>query len=273
MSKKPRFLRLSVSKAKTYKQCKRKFYYQYILKIPTELKVYNAIGSLVHYVLELAFKEWIKTDYKADLQKLIAKVWGSCRDSKEWKDAVSFDVIDEAKAYILGYYKKYVEEQSVYGKPIRCEPRFHLPLQIGSDLKAVVLGYIDRIDRVDYKTLLVLDYKTTNKTQYLDNFQLGIYAAACLYGPYRGYNIDAAYVLLKHDMKLKRMKNPTERHIGEVEKMVKIAKEMDRTVHFDEDYEPTFTKLCDYCDFRDRCYKDTGGPNKVRLTEVGEGSW
>lgn len=270
---KQRSLRLSVSKAKTFTQCKLKFYYQYILKLPTELKHYNAIGSLVHLVLELAFKKWIDYAYKADLKKLIVSVWQTCRDTKEWKDALTFDVVDEAKFYILGYYRKYMEEHYKLGKPIQCEPRFLLPLQIGSDLKVGILGYIDRIDKVDYKTLLVLDYKTTNKVQYLDNFQLGIYAAACLNGPFKGYNINAAYILLKHDMKLKRMKNPTERHINEVEKMVKIAKEMDQVVHFTKEYPPTFTKLCDYCDFRDRCYKDTGGPPKPSIDDVGEDSW
>lgn len=268
-----RYLRLSVSKAKTFTQCKRKFFYQYILKLPTELKIYNAIGSLVHLVLELAFKRWIDAKYEADLKKLIVSTWGACRETQEWKDAIQFDCIDEVKHYVLAYYNRYMEEHQKFGKPIHCEPRFHLPLKIGQDLEVVVLGYIDRIDRVDYKTLLVLDYKTTGKVQYLDNFQLGIYAAACLYGPYKGYNINAAYILLKHDMKLKRMKNPTERHIGEVEKMVKIAKQMDQTVHFDKEYPPTYTKLCDYCDFKDRCYKDTGGPPKPSIDDIGEDTW
>lgn len=272
MSKR-RFLRLSVSKAKTYEQCTLKFYYQYLLKLKTELKDYNAIGSLVHLVLELLFKRWIASDYKRDLKELLIEVWGSCRKTKEWKDAETFDVVDLAKYYVLEYYKAYISREDKTSKPICCEPRFYLPLEIGKDLKVSVVGYIDRIDQVDYKTLSLLDYKTTSKVQYLDNFQLGVYVAACLYGPYKGYNINAGYVLLKHDMKLKKMKKPNENYGKEIKKMVKTAKKMDKTVHFDREYPPTFSRLCDYCDFKDRCYKDTGGPNKARRQDVGADAW
>lgn len=273
MRLKQRHLRLSVSKAKTFKQCKRKFYYQYILKLPTELKNYNAIGSLVHLVLELAFKRWIEEGHKDNLRQLVIEAWKNCRGAKEWKDAEYFSVIDEAKNYILLYYKKYIEEHYKEGKPIKCEPQFFLPLVIDDYLKITITGFIDRIDRIDYKTIYVLDYKTTNKVQYLDNFQLGIYTAACLHGPYKGYNIKAAYILLKHAMKLKKMSNPVERYPSEVDKMVKIAKQMDKTVNFEKDYIPCYTKLCDYCDYKARCYEETGGPPRASLDTVGEDSW
>ena len=144
-----RHLRLSVSKAKTFDQCRKKFYYQYILKLPTILKDYNAIGSLVHFILEYAFKKWILEEYKSDLKLLIIEGWRVSRETKEWKDAVVFNVTDKAKAYIMEYYRKYIEEQFKFGKPIHCEANFNLPIQIGSDLDIDIVGFIDRIDRVD----------------------------------------------------------------------------------------------------------------------------
>jgi putative RecB family exonuclease len=269
----PRELRLSVSKAKTFDQCRRKFYYHYILKLPTILKDYNAIGSLVHLVLEITFKAWQASEYKAVLKQLLMEAWQQAQSSKEWQDAVSFGVTDKAKQYVIAYYKSYYAEAGPSSKPIRCEPAFTLPLKIGTDLKVSVVGYIDRIDQKDYKTLLLLDYKTTNKVQYLDFFQLGIYVAACLYGPYKGYNIEAAYVLLRHDMKLKEMKKPNDTYMKEVDKMVKIATEMDNTINQTKEYPPTFTRLCDYCDHQKRCYEETGGPSKQKQLCVGGDSW
>lgn len=266
-----RFLRLSVSRCKTFDQCRFKYHCQYIRKLPTEIKVYNAIGSLVHLILEIAFKKWIKTGYVRDLKELIILAWKQSRETKEWLDAVQFDVIDEAKYYILSYYNDYIKNSS--GKPIKCEANFRLPLEISKDLKAEIIGYIDRIDQLDYKTLYVLDYKTTNKVQYLDNFQLGVYTASCLHGPYRGYNIKAAYVLLKHGMKLKKMQNPNDNYMKELDKIVVIARQMDEAINFTKEFPPSFSKLCDYCDFKDVCYKETGGPNKFRRISIGADSW
>lgn len=268
-----RKLCLSVSKAKTFDQCRKKFFYQYILKLPSVLKDYNVLGSLVHYVLDCVFKKWIDTQYEGDLRQILVEVWGSCRESKEWKEAEQFDVIDQVRFYLIEYYKKYIVDHIKLGKPIKCECSFNLPLKIGQDLEVEVVGYIDRIDRVDYKTLLLLDYKTTNKVQYLDNFQLGVYVAACLHGPFKGYNINAAYVLLKHGMKLKSMKDATNRYIEQVDKMVNLAIEMDRVINITHEYSPSFSKLCDYCDFKERCYKETGGPRKVHQIKVGSDTW
>lgn len=272
----PRKIKISVSKAKTFDQCKRKFYYQYILKLSTELKDYNALGSLVHLVLELTFTKWLESNYKTPLREVAQDAWQSCKGTKEWMDAEKFDLIKKARGYAVQYFKKYETEYMEESKPIRCEPKFVLPIRINESLVAEVVGFIDRIDRIDQKTIWLFDYKTTNKVQYLDFFQLGIYTAACLYGPYKNYKIEAAYVLLKHGMKLKEMSSPNETYIQEVEKMVKIVKEMDVTINETKLFPPCFTKLCDYCDFQSRCYKDTGGPPKMipqSFSKTGADTW
>jgi ATP-dependent helicase/nuclease subunit B len=271
-----RKIKISVSKAKTFEQCKRKFYYQYILKLSTELKVYNALGSLVHLIFEKTFKKWLESNYQISLREAAQEAWQNCKGTKEWIDAEKFDSIKKAREYAVQYFKKYETEYMDESKPIRCEPKFVLPLQIDENLSAEVVGFIDRIDRIDNKKIWLLDYKTTNKVQYLDFFQLGIYTAACLHGPYRGYEIEAAYVLLKHGMKLKEMDSPNRTYMQEVEKMVKIVKEMDVTINETKLFPACFSKLCDYCDFQKRCYKDTGGPPKAvrqSFSKTGADTW
>lgn len=271
-------LQLSVSRAKTFDQCNRKYYYQYVLKLPTKQRDYNALGSLVHYVLEIAFQDWIRSNYQKDLKSCFTSSWLNAQETQEWKDAIDFNVTEQAKQYVIEYYKSFTAESSSQ-KPISCEPRFILPLEIGASLRAKVVGYIDRIDRVDYKTLYLLDYKTTNKVQYLDSFQLGIYVAACLAGPYKGYNFKAAYILLRHDMALKNMLSPNKTYKSHVDKMVEIAIRMDEVCKKGQ-FAPTFTRLCDYCDYQEKCYKETGGPPpkvfkaaSINTDSIGEGIW
>lgn len=253
-------LRLSVSKAKTFDHCRRQYYYQYVLKLPKEQHEYNAAGSLVHLVLETFFKRWIADKFKGEMKPLLQDSWSSSTDSEEYRNALRFNVVGLAKEYVISYFKHYIDvEFKEATVPLECEPRFKLPIDVSPTLGIEVIGFIDRIDKVNSNTIRVLDYKTTNKVQYLDFFQLGIYIAACLAGPYKGYNFEAAYILLKHGNKLKTMPDPMTGYLEAIDKMVKIALEIEQTSSDNYEWPPNETPLCGWCDFRQRCRQDLGG--------------
>lgn len=252
-------IRLSVSKAKTFEQCKRKFYYTYLLKLPRESNIYSAVGSAVHLVLELFFKRWIESKYLADMHKLMNETWKECQSSKEFDIARQFNVVDQAKQYVKAYFHYYIDvEFKTEAKPIKCEQSFSLPITIGDDLLIEIGGFIDRIDEIGPKKVRILDYKTTGKISYLDDFQLGIYVAAAQAGPYKGYDFEAAYILLKHGNRMRPMENANETYLQHLEQMIVIAQEIDEFVEKGE-WKPTYSPLCRFCEYRARCQSDTGG--------------
>ena len=256
-------IRLSVSKAKTFEHCRRQYYYQYILKLPKEVREHNAAGSLVHLVLETFFKAWIAAKYQGDMKALLQGCWSECSVSKEYEFALKFNLVGLAKQYVISYFKSYIDVEIKQTIPLECEPKFTLPIDISPTLGIEVIGYIDRIDKVNEKTIRVLDYKTVGKVQYLDNFQLGIYVAACMAGPYKGYDFEAAYILLKHGNKLRFMPDAGSAYLECLDKMVKVALDIESvTAGTQYNWPPHYTPLCNWCDYKLRCQNDLGGQDE-----------
>jgi len=251
-------IRLSVSKAKTYDQCKRKFYYQYILKLPTTSKDYNALGSMVHLVLENLFRKWIDSGYKDDLKELLKVSWKESLDTKEGEEAKRFNVMSRVKDHVLSYYNSFIERENTV--PIEVECNFELKMRIGGEVIIELMGFIDRIDKKEDGTIVVLDYKTTNKVQYLDYLQLGVYVAACKHKVHKGsdFKYEAAYILLKHDNVMKQAKDIDTLYQKHLNKIVRIGIEIRNTMS-DGHYPPSYSPLCNYCEFKQRCDDDLKG--------------
>ena len=77
----------SPSSINAYKQCSRKYYYRYILKLPTIESIHLIRGKIIHCVLEDFFKIEISTINKEHyefelnifLQSLLKKEWENKR--------------------------------------------------------------------------------------------------------------------------------------------------------------------------------------------------
>src|SRR3972149_10825005 len=84
----------SPSSIKTYKQCPRKYYYQYILKLQTFPNIHTVRGNIAHSVLEHFFDtdtslidlENCEAHLKLIVQKLLLKEW---QNAKETLDTLS----------------------------------------------------------------------------------------------------------------------------------------------------------------------------------------
>ncbi len=168
---------LSATSLKTFLECKRKYYYKYIVKmtphtIPKDMPQEHEIGTAVHaalkelYTRQSHYEESVKL--KADLHTILD----------------SMVVQSELERYLIALQKKRLEAfceaevrrfdegWSVYG----CE------LKLTSEFAGIkIQGSIDRIDIKDGR-LCVLDYKTGAYTLYTKNklpeacdFQLEFY--------------------------------------------------------------------------------------------------
>jgi CRISPR/Cas system-associated exonuclease Cas4 (RecB family) len=115
-----------------------------------------------------------------------------------------------------------------------------------------VMGYIDRIDRVNDTTVKVVDYKS-NRMLYSEhdlthNLQLSIYsmAARVLY-PW------AKYVELEFDMLRHGCVQRTTRTLDDLETAADYVEAMAEKALREKEFAPQLNRLCNWCDYRDNC--------------------
>ena len=180
----PEDLVFSASSLEGAMQCPRRFYFQYILKIPqvekTELSKRkwlpaNAFGSLVHEALEDYFDRLIETNAPPDLEEVWAahlaayeSIW-PCADP-----ALRERETQRAKDCVLSAVRHFQHGQAgsaplatelTFGrKAVKVQP-YSLPeqftLQLDEELSFPFTGSIDRLDRLpNGEGLAILDYKT-----------------------------------------------------------------------------------------------------------------
>jgi DNA helicase-2/ATP-dependent DNA helicase PcrA len=239
----------SVSQINTYLQCPKKYLYQYIYKIPTKPKHYFDFGTTIHAVLENIIDD-IKEDSELDLiyskaVKLLNEIWISKGYENEEQEKEYFEKgLITIKNFIIAQQK--LLKLNKNRKTIEKEKDFLIKLN-----NKKIYGIIDRIDKIDENNYEVLDYKTSNTMEKLENLQnniqLFVYALALkeLYGKYPKkiglwYVIHNKIKLISFNEKnLEKLKNDILKAINEIE-----------TANF----KPKPSKFnCTYCDFSEIC--------------------
>lgn len=264
----------SPSSINTYKQCPRKYFYQYIIKHPTKENIHCVRGNIVHEALEKFFsidldsmdQENFKQDMSFYLKNLFDACWSGasqrlhrvgldsqqldfyCSDSMQmlanWLNRLFDDIDREMKENSLSLREAFSKLA-----PAEIEQHFH-------DSGLMVRGYIDAIHK-DGERVTVMDYKTSKsddmKPEYM--LQLGIYAV--LYEKKHGkYPNKVGIWFLKHGPKVISV---TPKLIRDAEfeiEQIHYATESDRI----SDYPKKESGLCRWstgqCDFYDICMKD-----------------
>jgi ATP-dependent helicase/DNAse subunit B len=246
-----KFLRLSVSRVDTFKTCKAKYYYNYILELPTTDTYYTTIGKFIHKVLELFINKYKAT---GDLRTAASSAFKEAQKDEEIKPSLTRDIIKESMKWIVFLTKKFEEDSSQIPNTLDTELPFTFKLE---EEKLLVRGVIDRVDRLSPNELLIIDYKTSQSSSYLRPFQLATYVHA-LKERFPNHTIKTAFELIRHDFgrlhfdlsdeDVEQALN-TFREVGsEIRELSKLPK--------DQPWTATPSKLCSYCPFRQRCEKD-----------------
>ena len=181
----------SPSSINTYKQCPRKYYYKYILKLPTVPSFHMVRGKMAHSVLEDFFdidiSEINMKNFEIKLKQQIQKLFFA-----HWKlngELIkNFDINpDKEKFYfsetmlmLLNWLEQFIQKvknfenlsfAEIFKKltPLR-EKRF-----LSEDL--YVQGFIDAIEHTDNE-ILIMDYKTSTNLNINEEqrLQLAIYS-------------------------------------------------------------------------------------------------
>lgn len=239
-------LRLSPSRASDFKKCPQLYKYRSVLKLDEPKTEPQAVGNLVHKVLEeLMHLDAPDRNQDAASDLLVRHTQGE-RD-EDWAD-LSDEGINKAKGMLRGYFDL---EDPTKVRALELEWRVEAELPTGLKLRGI-------IDRRDEGNVLV-DYKTgrvpSEKWEMQAFFGLRFYALVCKYG----YDFVPRHVKLLYLAKGDMLSLPLEepqvvgfgRQVAAIGKAIVRAKERD-------DFRPSPGSLCKVCSFVDMCPAWTG---------------
>jgi len=244
----------SHSRLQTFEQCKLRFKYQYIDKIPREEQSIEAfLGNRFHEVMEKLYKDIdIRLPKLIDLQKLFDELW-----EKNWGEHVFITKSERASED----YKKigHIELENYYvchhpfkrGKVLGLERRFLLDLD-GSG-KYLLQCYLDRVMEREHGIVEIHDYKTGSsylpEQSALDrDKQLALYEMAVrqAWPDIKEVDLIWHYVFFGRVMQSKRTPE-------ELDKLRKRTMSIIDEVESAKDYPPCESALCSWCNFQDLC--------------------
>ncbi len=263
----------SPSSINTYKQCPRKYFYQYIMKLPTGENIHLIRGKIVHDVLENFYKidnEKLSNDNYMEhmsmhIKNLFLKKWDAgiprMKASGLNDDKISFykeeSTLMLAK-WITELFIKFEEEMKkhpdetpgeVFKKiiPISIEEEFR-------DDELGVRGFVDYIEH-DNGKIKIMDYKTSKNAKISPEYRLQLAIYSLLYKIKHNKMPDKVGIwFLKHgEMTLPVNQELIDHAKFEIEQ-IHFATEPDDI----DEYRKKESPLCKYssgqCDFYDVCF-------------------
>jgi len=255
----------SPSSINTYKQCPRKYYYNYILKLPTKLTIHLVRGKITHSVLENFFDIDITNitlnNYKEGLPKRIQQLF-----LKEWTmnqaEIRKFTItIDQERFYFSETLLMLMNWVNNFIKKIESFQNLSFPdifkkltplrekQYISYDL--YVHGFIDAIEHHENE-VHIIDYKTNTYLEISDEQRLQLAIYALLYRETHGRIPDKVGIFFLRS-KLKHIAVSQEL-LNEAEREIKLIHEKTQTINID-DYPLKPGPLCKFCDFYSICFE------------------
>jgi RecB family exonuclease len=235
-------LKLSASSVKTYEQCPRKYYFNYIEKAPRKHWDHLDLGNLCHKTLETFHRIYMEEglDNKKTLSKLMSYSFEEAR--KEYPKMRN-NLLSEAKNLL----KDYLLMIKSLGMPVVKGVETPFNILITNDI--MLRGFLDRLDIMKDSRFRIIDYKTTKNVKYLDEFQLLVYGLWLKQQYPEMKSFRGSYVLLKHGSKLKEF----DFNIQDVEKLKKKLLYYAEKIKNEQNWSPIPTVLCNWCDFKEIC--------------------
>lgn len=170
---------LSFSAIETFKTCQRKYYYNYIAKLPRKDWPWLTFGTFNHLVLEklhnyiLFFKKRKKEYNTKDLMKrafysAIRKTYRLANNGKS--ASLTEQQLNDSKKLLNRYHQKIEKNE-----PDVLFTEKYFELDLGDDIW--IRGFMDRVDKIGDNRLKIVDYKTSKEAYVVEkNDQLAIYA-------------------------------------------------------------------------------------------------
>lgn len=181
-------MKLSASRVNLFESCPLQYHLRYVKKAYTAKKYQEQLmlGSLVHGVLEHLAEYPIEENIPKCVKKAI----------DDMKDPLTPELVKKAKDMVEDWFSPEKFELECLGT----EYKFDFTIE-----GIPVLGYIDRIERVDEKTIRVIDYKSGGRIFTEDDIrgsnQLLMYAMAA-YKEWQPENVIVCYDMVAYDKRV-----------------------------------------------------------------------
>lgn len=239
-------LRLSVSKTKTFIDCKAKYKFSYIEKLPKKEWDFHTLGKFCHKVLEDFHNAYINgSDKPYNVEMGIAYKAAIV----EYNSKMNSEMKQECWDLINKYLKIVSESKKNNTLPnvIACEKSFDFEIVD----KVILNGMIDRIQIDADNVIHVCDYKTTKNKKFLTNdfFQLLTYAYVIYSEDPSIEKVRASYILMRHDFEYVT----TEFTVPEILKVKDKYQEYANQINLEKEFIANPSNLCRFCDFLQSC--------------------
>lgn len=238
--------KLSVSRTKTFTQCKKRYHFQYLLKLPTIMQPFHWFGKFLHAVLEAFHAAYINGS-NLPHHKQMEAVFKSILP--EYQSKLNKQALQDAYAILNGYLQFLATqvEKNYVRRFLAVEKTFTVPLteQVG------LTGSIDAIQQDPDGILRVSDYKTTKNKKYLENdfIQLLTYAWVLLQEDPTIEKIRGSYILLRHNFEHITREFTRE----EILTVAEIYQNYAKQISEEQNWKANLGPLCNYCDFKEKC--------------------
>jgi ATP-dependent helicase/DNAse subunit B len=257
----------SPSSMGTYKQCPRKYYYQYIEKLPTSDSIHTVRGKAVHSALEDFFdinpetlnSEVLDSTLKSRAQELFTSHWKKSADDLAklgLPPAEEMKYFEESLMMVLSWVTTFIKRMGDHGTDIPVAFKELTPIreQHYKSEEHQIRGYIDAIENIK-GVVRIMDYKTS-KSFDMSKYKLQLAIYALMY-------------LEKHDklpdkVGIYFLKGDLEKTVTADMALADFAKEQAKFVHdrtHSEDkgeYPMKMSPLCKWrtgqCDFYQQCF-------------------
>lgn len=191
----------SPSSINTFRQCPRKYYYQYIEKLPTGTSIHLIRGSVVHSALEDFFDADLADEVAQSFKFLHLRILSLF--TRHWKKnqpqlqklELSVEELqaffDESIMMLQNWFDRFkakmlkrIDRGESFAEAFRAlTPRREVEYK---SEEYMVKGYIDVVHEIDGQTV-VLDYKTSKKDEITDEYRLQLAIYAMLYEEKHGF--------------------------------------------------------------------------------------
>jgi CRISPR/Cas system-associated exonuclease Cas4 (RecB family) len=257
--------KVSVSKTKTFNQCRKQYEFNYILKMPKKDRDYHIFGKFCHMVLEEFHNAYLVNNSQEAYNIEMSKAFKAAL--VEYKDKMTPEMKKECWELVDKYLHivSANKKNNLMANVIAVEKKFNF--LIAENL--VLNGAIDRIQIDADNVVHVADYKTTKNKKYLkdDWFQLLTYAYVIITEDPKIKKVRASYILLRHDFEYITKEFSRKDILVIKEKYEEYAKQMQE----EREFAPTTSFLCNYCDFLEMC--PAGKSKALNQNTYGEVSW
>lgn len=239
-------LNLSVSKLKTFEDCKAKFKFSYIDKLPKKEWEFHSFGKFLHSVLEY-FHLQLRDKPDQPLNMIMKESYIKAKEIYEPK--LSKEKIKEIWELCFVYLKQISEQRKTNTLPdfLAAEKEFNINIE-----NTILLnGFIDKIQLDSDKILHVADYKTSKNDNYLKNdfFQLKTYAYVMFLTDPSLKKVRTSYIMAKMNFKEIRK----EFTLDDVKEVEDYYLEKAAMMRAEAAYKPKPSRLCNFCDYLENC--------------------